>query len=104
MCGIDPAHAIGRCQGQEKRVSITLRTTEGEYGEMSVTIVAATDPKAAKVIQPPLFYMFPVWSIAVQRNCFTYRHISAAHHMMTSHHCSRFRLFADMICMTDGND
>jgi hypothetical protein len=40
---------LARCQGQEKRVCVTLRPTEGEYGELSVTIVAALTPKVAKV-------------------------------------------------------
>jgi hypothetical protein len=38
-----------RCQGQEKRVSVTLRPTEGEYGELSMTVVATLTPKVAKV-------------------------------------------------------
>lgn len=43
--------AVFRCQSAEKRLSLTLRTNEGEYGEMMVTIVAASQPKAAKIIK-----------------------------------------------------
>lgn len=43
--------AVFRCQSAEKRISLTLRTNEGEYGEMMVTIVAASQPKAAKIIK-----------------------------------------------------
>lgn len=43
--------AVFRCQTQERRISLTLRTNEGEFGEMMITIVAATNPKAAKIIK-----------------------------------------------------
>ncbi len=43
--------AVFRCQAQERRISLTLRTNEGEFGEMMITIVAATNPKAAKIIK-----------------------------------------------------
>jgi Bardet-Biedl syndrome 7 protein len=43
--------AVFRCQAQERRISLTLRTNEGEFGEMSITIVAASNPKAAKIIR-----------------------------------------------------
>jgi len=46
--------ATYRCQNKERRISITLRTTEGEAGEMQVCVVAASAPKAAKVISFPL--------------------------------------------------
>ena len=37
------------CQSQEKRIILTLRTNEGEYGDLLVTIVASSSPKAARV-------------------------------------------------------
>lgn len=40
---------IYRYQSQEKRVRILLRSTEGESGDIDITIVACTSPKAAKV-------------------------------------------------------
>lgn len=43
--------AVFRCQSAERRISLTLRTNEGEYGDLNITIVAATTPKAAKVIK-----------------------------------------------------
>jgi Bardet-Biedl syndrome 7 protein len=43
--------AVFRCQAQERRISLTLRTNEGEFGEMMITIVAASNPKAAKIIK-----------------------------------------------------
>jgi Bardet-Biedl syndrome 7 protein len=44
--------AVFRCQSQhEKRIVLTLRTNEGEHGDMTVTIVAACVPKAAKIIK-----------------------------------------------------
>lgn len=43
--------AVFRCQSQEKRLSLTLRTNEGEYGDMMITIVATGVPKAAKIIK-----------------------------------------------------
>mmetsp|Transcript_16480 Transcript_16480/g.15800 ORF Transcript_16480/g.15800 Transcript_16480/m.15800 type:complete len:748 (+) Transcript_16480:77-2320(+) len=47
--------AAFRCQSQEKRICITLRSTEGDYGELMVTMVAALLPnKAAKVVKFPL--------------------------------------------------
>ena len=43
---------VHRCQSQERRISITLRTTEGEYGDLLVTVVAALSPtKAAKLLK-----------------------------------------------------
>ena len=39
-----------RCQNQERRITVTLRSTEGELGDLVVTVVAALSPyKAAKV-------------------------------------------------------
>lgn len=43
-----------RCQSQERRMSITLRSTEGEHGDFLVTVVTAAVPKAAKVVKFPL--------------------------------------------------
>jgi len=43
-----------RCQSQERRMSITLRSTEGDYGDLLVTVVTAAVPKAAKVVKFPL--------------------------------------------------
>lgn len=43
--------AVFRCQSQERRISLTLRTNEGEFGEMNITIVAASNPKAAKIVK-----------------------------------------------------
>jgi len=42
--------ATYRCQNKERRITITMRTTEGEAGDMQVVVVAASAPKAAKVI------------------------------------------------------
>lgn len=35
-------------------MSITLRSTEGDYGDLIVTVVTASVPKAAKIIKFPL--------------------------------------------------
>ena len=35
-------------------MSITLRSTEGDYGDLLVTVVTAAVPKAAKVVKFPL--------------------------------------------------
>jgi len=43
--------AVFRCQSQEKRIVLTLRTNEGEFGNLLITIVADTVPKAAKIIK-----------------------------------------------------
>lgn len=43
--------AVFRCQSQERRLSLVLRTNEGEFGDLIVTIVAATAPKAAKIVK-----------------------------------------------------
>mmetsp|Transcript_15697 Transcript_15697/g.26168 ORF Transcript_15697/g.26168 Transcript_15697/m.26168 type:complete len:743 (-) Transcript_15697:124-2352(-) len=43
--------ATYRLQHQEKRLSVLVRTTEGEYGELQATVVSAQTPKAAKVIR-----------------------------------------------------
>jgi Bardet-Biedl syndrome 7 protein len=43
--------AVFRCQSQEKRIVLTLRTNEGEFGNLHITIVADTTPKAAKIIK-----------------------------------------------------
>lgn len=46
--------AVFRCQSQEKRIALTLRTNEGEHGELLVTIVAdpgSNTAKAAKIIK-----------------------------------------------------
>lgn len=41
--------ATYRCQNQEKRLNVLIRTTEGEYGDLLITVVSHGDPKAAKV-------------------------------------------------------
>lgn len=43
--------AVFRCQAQEKRITLNLRTNEGEYGDLVVTIVADSNPKAAKIVK-----------------------------------------------------
>ncbi len=43
--------AVFRCQSNEKRISLTLRSNEGEYGDLMITIVAASNPKVGKVIR-----------------------------------------------------
>ena len=51
-----------RCQGQERRISVTLRSTEGELGDLIVTVVAALTPvKVAKVF----YFIFTVLCIAI---------------------------------------
>ena len=39
-----------RCQNQERKLNLMIRTTEGEYGDLAVTVVTSATPKAAKVI------------------------------------------------------
>mmetsp|Transcript_298 Transcript_298/g.283 ORF Transcript_298/g.283 Transcript_298/m.283 type:complete len:734 (-) Transcript_298:90-2291(-) len=46
--------ATYRCQSQEKRLNILIRTTEGEFGDLLIIVVSATDPKAAKVVRYPM--------------------------------------------------
>lgn len=43
--------AVWRCQTQQRRMNLLIRTNEGEYGDLHITIVAAVQPKAAKVIK-----------------------------------------------------
>ncbi|KAJ1416466.1 hypothetical protein B484DRAFT_454267 [Ochromonadaceae sp. CCMP2298] len=43
--------AVFRCQSQERRIVLTLRTNEGEFGALLVTVVADSQPKAAKIIK-----------------------------------------------------
>jgi Bardet-Biedl syndrome 7 protein len=43
--------ATYRLQHQEKRLSVLVRTMEGEFGELQATVVSAQTPKAAKVIR-----------------------------------------------------
>lgn len=43
--------AVFRCQSKERRISMTLRTNEGEHGSLYVTIVAESSPKAAKIVK-----------------------------------------------------
>eukprot|EP00981_Chlorochromonas_danica_P004752 scaffold954_cov173-Ochromonas_danica.AAC.38 len=43
--------AVFRCQSAERRISLSLRSNEGEYGDLIITIVAATSPKTAKVMK-----------------------------------------------------
>ncbi|CAM9525509.1 unnamed protein product [Ectocarpus fasciculatus] len=47
--------ATFRCQsGDQRRLSVAVRTNEGEFGDIFVTVVTATEPKAAKVLRFPL--------------------------------------------------
>lgn len=39
-----------RCQNNERRLKVLLRSTEGEFGDLDITVVANSSPKAAKVI------------------------------------------------------
>ena len=41
--------AAYRCQSGEKRLNISLRPTEGHFGDLSVIVVANSNPKTAKV-------------------------------------------------------
>lgn len=43
--------AVFRCQGQEKRIAMALRTNEGEYGDLVITVVNNMNPKAAKILK-----------------------------------------------------
>lgn len=53
---VDPNKFVAtyRCQNKERRITITMRTTEGEAGDLQVVVVAASAPKAAKVVSFPL--------------------------------------------------
>lgn len=46
--------ATYRCQSQERRLNVFIRTTEGEFGDLLVTVVSATEPKSAKIIRYPM--------------------------------------------------
>lgn len=47
--------ATFRCQsGDQRRLSVAVRTNEGEFGDIFVTVVASSEPKAAKVLRFPL--------------------------------------------------
>lgn len=53
----DVKTVLYRCQGNEKRLRLNLRSTEGEYGDMEVTISTAksgTSVKSAKTIKVEL--------------------------------------------------
>lgn len=43
--------AVFRCQAKEKRIMLNLRTNEGEFGDLVVTIVSDATPKAAKIVK-----------------------------------------------------
>ena len=43
--------AVFRCQSNEKRINLSLRSNEGEYGDLVITIVANNNPKVGKVIK-----------------------------------------------------
>lgn len=61
--------AAFRCQGEEHRMSITLRPFEGEVGQLAVTVVTATAPKAAKLVKfslPPLSLHYRVHDISCE--------------------------------------
>ena len=60
--------AAFRCQGEERRMSITLQPFEGESGQVAVTVVTAT-PKAAKLIKfalTPLSLHYRVHEVSEQ--------------------------------------
>ena len=40
---------MDRCQSQERRLTLFIRTTEGEFGDLLVTVVTGQTPKSAKV-------------------------------------------------------
>ncbi len=46
--------AAFRFQGQVKRISISLRSTEGELGDILITVVTQSNPKNAKIIKFPI--------------------------------------------------
>lgn len=46
--------ATYRCQNKDRRITITMRTTEGVPGELQVTVVNGSAPKAAKVVNFPI--------------------------------------------------
>lgn len=56
-----------RCQNQERRISITLRSTEGELGDLIVTVVAnlVTD-KVAKVSAMFWTHLLPFHSVLLR--------------------------------------
>jgi Bardet-Biedl syndrome 7 protein len=43
--------AVFRCQSNERRITLTLRSNEGEYGDLVITIIAAVNPKVGKIIK-----------------------------------------------------
>jgi Bardet-Biedl syndrome 7 protein len=43
--------AVFRCQSNEKRINLSLRSNEGEYGDLVITIVANNTPKVGKIIK-----------------------------------------------------
>jgi Bardet-Biedl syndrome 7 protein len=60
--------AAFRCQGEERRMSITLQPFEGESGQVAVTVVTAA-PKAAKLIKfalTPLSLHYRVHEVSEQ--------------------------------------
>ena len=69
-----------RCQGQERRISVTLRSTEGELGELIVTVVAALTP--VKVAKVPSFHRIA--------NLYYILHLAV--HLRMSGICSRIYL------------
>ncbi len=46
--------ATYRCQQHERRLAVAVRTMEGEFGDVLVTVVSNTQPKSAKVLKFPL--------------------------------------------------
>jgi Bardet-Biedl syndrome 7 protein len=43
--------AVFRCQSNERRMALMLRSNEGEYGELNITVVANQEPKVAKIVK-----------------------------------------------------
>lgn len=48
---VTPEGVVLRCQANERRVSLLLRSNEGEHGDLVITVVSASAPKAAKVLK-----------------------------------------------------
>lgn len=58
---MQPHFFVSRCQSQEKRICITFRTTEGEYGDLLVTIVATLKPKKAAKVSVNELYIVVIY-------------------------------------------
>lgn len=73
--------ATCRGTGKERRLSLVIRTTEGEHGDLSVTVVNGAVPKAAKLLRftiKPLSlqqraFDLPSDALARPRSCLTFK-------------------------------